>query len=636
VRSVVIGTAGHIDHGKTSLVRALTGVDTDRLKEEKERGITIELGFAPIELPGGIKAGVVDVPGHERFVRTMVAGAGGIDAAMLVVAASEGVMPQTREHLAVCQLLGIETGLVALNKADLVEADMLELAVEDVRDSVRGTFLEGAPIVPVSATTGQGIEDLRTALATLVSSLPGRDPTGPLRLPIDRSFPMKGFGAVVTGTLVSGRIEVGQAVEILPAGIAAKVRGLQIHGSAVERADAGTRIAVNLQGVETTEVPRWEWLTRSGEMTPTRQVDARVHLLSGCTRPLKLRSSLMFHVGTATTGARVVLLDRTELRPGDNALARLRFETGIVALPGDRFILRGDNSLAPYGGTVGGGTILRPAVPGYRRRADAAERAKAFEEGDGATRVGLELEWAGPAGLDRAGVFARVAPDPGAAIAEAKKRGFAVEVEAGRYVHPAVAGTVERLALAAIAAHHQARPLDAGMSRQELRSRLPEALSARLFEKVVGDLAAAKKIVAERDLVRLPAHRPQAQEAGGELMESIAKLLAAKRLEPPRVKEMPDTVKASLDAVKAAIKLLVSAGRIVRVNDELYFDRSEIDRLRIAVVAFLQANGTIDAQKWKELTGASRKFTIPIAEFFDSEKLTLRVGDVRKLRGAKP
>jgi selenocysteine-specific elongation factor len=635
MRSVVIGTAGHIDHGKTTLVKALTGVDTDRLKEEKERGITIELGFAPIELPGGIHAGVVDVPGHERFVRTMVAGAGGIDAALLVVAASEGVMPQTREHLAVCQLLGIPAGVVALNKADLVEPDFLDLAVEDVRDTVKGTFLEDAPIVPVSATTGRGIDALREALATLVTGLAGRDPTGPLRLPIDRSFPMKGFGAVVTGTLVSGRIEVGQAIEILPSAIGAKVRGLQIHGHAVERADAGTRIAVNLQGVDSGLVPRWEWLTRAGELVPTRQIDARIRLLAGCTRPLKLRQALQLHVGTAAVGARVVLLDRTELPPGESALARLRLDAGIIALPGDRFILRGDDSLAPYGGTVGGGTVLRPLVGGYRRRADAAARATAFEESDGAGRVALELEWAGPGGLDKTGVFRRIAPDPGAAIAAAKKAGGCLEVEANRYVHPSVVGTVTRLALEAIARHHESRPLDAGMPRQELRSRLPSALPGRLFEKVVTDLAASGKIVALLDVVRMPTHRPQAKDAGGGLMESIARTLAKEKLQPPRVKELPDVVGASLADVKSALKLLVSAGRIVRVNDELYFDRSEIDRLRDAVVAFLRANGEIDAQRWKDLTGASRKFTIPIAEFFDAEKLTLRVGDVRRLRGGR-
>ncbi len=363
MKHVVVGTAGHIDHGKTSLVRALTGIDTDRLPEEKARGITIDLGFAFLEEPDGLVIEIVDVPGHERFVKNMLAGIGGIDLAMLVVAADEGVMPQTREHLAICSLLHIKAGLVVLTKSDMVESDWLELVKDDVAGLVRGTFLEGAPVVTASAKTGQGLDDLRQTLRTLAGNVPTRG-TGQLaRLPIDRVFTVKGFGTVVTGTLAAGRFGADDRVEIYPKGLQAKIRGLQTHGRSVTEAVAGQRTAINLQGLERAAIDRGDVVGLPGTLVPSVLVDGTLELLADAPRALESRDRIRFHVGTSEIMARVLLLDRAVLEPGDTGFARFRLESTVVALPGDRFVIR---SYSPFV-TIGGGTLLDVAPPRFKR-----------------------------------------------------------------------------------------------------------------------------------------------------------------------------------------------------------------------------------------------------------------------------
>jgi selenocysteine-specific elongation factor len=364
---VVVGTAGHIDHGKTSLVKALTGIDTDRLPEEKARGITIDLGFAFLEEPGELTIEIVDVPGHERFVKNMLAGVGGIDVALLVVAADEGVMPQTREHLAICALLKIRTGLVALTKADLVDADWLELVRDDVTGLTRGTFLEGAPILPVSAKTGQGLAELRAAMRSLAGAVPGRGTDALPRLPIDRVFTVRGFGTVVTGTLTSGRLAVDDRVEVFPRGATAKIRGLQIHGRTVTEARAGQRTAINFQGLERAAVERGDVVGLAGTLLPTTLLDATLELLPDAPRPLRSRDRIRLHAGTNEIMARVVLLDRASLEPGERAFARFRLEGPLVALPGDHFVVRSYSPMI----TIGGGTMLDIDPPRVRRKAPA-------------------------------------------------------------------------------------------------------------------------------------------------------------------------------------------------------------------------------------------------------------------------
>lgn len=398
MKHVIVGTAGHIDHGKTSLVRALTGIDADRLKEEKQRGITIDIGFANLEL-GDVRLGFVDVPGHERFVKNMLAGAHGIDVVILVIAADESVMPQTREHFDICRLLGVRKGVVALTKADMVDADLLELARAEIEEYVAGSFLEGAPMVAVSSTTGQGIDELKAILADIAAEIPERRLDRPFRLPVDRAFTIRGFGTVLTGTLIAGEVEVGDALEVLPGGLKVKVRGLQVHGHTTDRAAAGQRTAVNLQGVEVEDVARGQVLAPVGRFRETSMLDVRLDLLEGAPRSLEHRTRVRFHHGTSEAIARVVLLGRDALSPGESAIAQVRLETPILALPGDRFIVR---SYSPQA-TIGGGVVLDALAPKHRRSdTSSLEWLERLEAGDARERVHLRLERAGGRGLSLA------------------------------------------------------------------------------------------------------------------------------------------------------------------------------------------------------------------------------------------
>jgi selenocysteine-specific elongation factor len=646
---VVLGTAGHIDHGKTSLVKALTGIDTDRLKEEQRRGITIELGFAHLLL-GEQRLGVVDVPGHERFIKSMVAGAGGIDLVMLVIAADEGVMPQTREHLDICQLLGVQRGLVALTKMDLVDADWIKLVQDDLQKTLAGTFLEGAPVVPCSATTGAGLEELRQVIAAICSKLQPRDPRGLLRLPLDRVFSMKGFGTVVTGTLLSGTLALGQDVRVLPGGVDGKVRGIQVHGEAVEHAVAGQRTAVNLGGVERQAVARGEVLSHPGTLEPSLMIDVRLRLLPGLRRDLPARARLLFHIGTRQQEASCILLDVPRLQAGQSALAQLRFDQPVVALPGDRFIVRGFQKLENYGTTIGGGEVLRVLSRRLRPR-DEAELAllRRIASAEPLERVALELLGAGARGLSRAALQQRLPLTPAElerALARLRELGTVIRFDrdSEAMVHAEPFAALRARALELVDRHHAEHPLEAGISREELRSRLVrggEARSAdgsgglepRLFFAVLQALEKAGELVVERELCHRPGHTARAA-ATSSLEELRARVFAAFEragLAPPRDQPLAAALGAAPGELAAALKLLCDSGAVVRVAD-LYFSRRALDELRGRLIAFLEREGQINPTQWKELVGQSRKFAIPLAEHFDAQKVTLRVGDLRKLR----
>ncbi|MBG0779225.1 MAG: selenocysteine-specific translation elongation factor, partial [Desulfotignum balticum] len=367
MENIILGTAGHIDHGKTSLVKALTGIETDRLKEEKQRGITIELGFAFLDLPGGTHIGIVDMPGHEKFVKNMVAGSSGIDVVTMVIAADEGVMPQTREHMEICHLMGIEHGLIALTKTDLVDEDLLELALEDIQDFVDGTFLEDQPVIPVSSATGQGLDDFLAALEKICRQLPERRFSSIFRLPVDRVFSMKGFGTVITGTLTSGQIRVGEDIMVYPKRIVSKVRGIQVHSSSVNEAGPGTRTAINFQGLDKESVDRGDILSTPDTLIESYMVDAGFHYLKSNAKPAKVRTRVRFHSGTSEILGYMVLLDRDELLPGEDALVQFRLESPVCCIKDDRYVIR---SYSPVK-TIGGGVILNPVARKYRHM-DAA------------------------------------------------------------------------------------------------------------------------------------------------------------------------------------------------------------------------------------------------------------------------
>jgi len=641
---VVIGTAGHVDHGKTALVKALTGVDTDRLAEERRRGITIELGFAHLALPGGGVAGVVDVPGHERFVRSMAAGAGGLDLVILVVAADEGVMPQTREHLDICRLLGVRRGLVAVTKSDLLPglgADWLPLLLGELQGALAGTFLEGAPVLTCSTVTGEGLPALREALGRLAAEVTPRPADGPLLLPIDRAFTLKGFGTVVTGTVLSGSITEGEQLALQPAAPGReplRVRTLQVHGAPVKQALAGQRTAVNLPGLEVGEAWRGQALTRPGELPPSSLLDVEVTLLPAAPRALRHRAGLLLHLGTAQVQATVSLQDRAELAPGATALAQLRLAGPVAALPGQRFILRGFAKLDGRGATLAGGRVLSIASPRRRRgRADSLAQLAALAGGAVDARVAAVLATAGPGGLGAGALGGRTALSPRGleeALGRLSARGEAllVDREARTWVSGAVAGLLAARLLAGVEAHHGKRPLDAGMGREALRGLLPPVADARLFQRLLTRMAEAGQLTVDGDQVRRPDHRV-ATGTGGELKERVAAELRRGALTPPLLGELPASCRGTVTEVAGVLKLLVAEGRAVRVAADLHYDAAMLTALRDRLVARLREQPRLTTQEFKELVGATRKHVIPLAEYFDRERVTLRVGDHRVLRG---
>jgi selenocysteine-specific elongation factor len=643
---VVIGTAGHVDHGKTALVRALTGIDTDRLAEERRRGITIELGFAHLALADGEVAGVVDVPGHERFVRAMVAGAGGIDLVVLVVAADEGVMPQTREHLDICRLLGVPRGLVAITKSDLLQglgADWLPLLEAEVRQAVQGTFLEGAPVVPCSALTGAGLPELRDAIARLARQVPPRPADGPLLLPVDRAFSLKGFGTVVTGTIRSGSVAEGDTVALVPPAPGAgplRVRSVQVHGRAVERALAGQRAALNLPGVEPEAVRRGQALAHPEVVPASPMLDAEVTLLAVAPRPLRHRARLLLHLGTAQVEAVVALLDRAELQPGATAPAQLRLAAPVAALPGQRFILRGFATLDGRGATLAGGRVLAVAARRRRRgRPEALAQLEVLARGDDDARVAAVLAMAGPAGLAARALTGRTALAPReleASLSRLGARGAALLVDRERrlWVSGAVADDLAARLVAAVEAHHRREPLAAGMGREALRGVLPPVADPRLFARLLARLVEAGELTAGGDSVRRPDHRAAAPGGAGQAVkERVAEALQAGGLAPPWLSELPAACHATPAEVAAVLKLLAAEGRAVRVSAELWFDAAAVAALRERLVAFLRERRAITTLEFKALVGATRRHVIPLAEHFDRERVTLRVGEARQLRG---
>ena len=628
MRPIVLGTAGHIDHGKTSLVRALTGIDTDRLPVEKARGITTELGFAHFAI-GEQPIAVVDVPGHERFVKSMVAGATGMDLVVLVVAADEGVMPQTREHLEICTLLGLSRGVVALTKADLVDAEMLELATLDVRALLAGTSLAAAPIVPVSTKTGAGLDDLRAELAAAVASLPPRVAAGVFRLPIDRVFTVKGFGTVVTGTILGGEVAIGDALVVIPTELETKVRGIEVHGAQVERASAGQRAAINLHALAVDQLDRGDLLARPDEVAESHILDVELHYLATAPGPLASRAKVLVHHATSQTLATLALVGAESLEPGTTAIAQLRLPatTPIGALPGDKFILRGFVATRTHGTTIGGGTIVRVLAPRARRGSNHAETVAALAAARLEQRIALEVKAASAAGMTLAELVPRLGATE-AALAEP----IAKLVATGELVGTAATSDERLLHVSAVALLERAITTAVttdGLTREALRATLPAALSTRSFDAIVDGLVGRGVLATTQDRITLPnAKAPSLSPIELRVLDR----LADGKLEPLRPKELSPALALTDAQVKAALDRLLAAKLVARIKPDLVMHADAVALIEAKLRAFLDAHGTIDAQQWKDLSGASRKFTIPLAEYFDAQKVTLRVGDLRRKR----
>ena len=628
--NLVVGTAGHIDHGKSSLVRALTGIDPDRLKEEKARGITIELGFAHTAV-GDTRIAFVDVPGHERFVRTMLAGVGGIDCVLLIVAADESVMPQTREHFDICCLLRIPRGIVVLTKSDLADPDTRALVRQDVAALVTGSFLESAPVIEVSATTGDGLDELREAIAGQATQVRRRPVEGAARLPIDRAFSMKGFGTVVTGTLVAGRIGVDDELIVQPGGRLVKVRGVQVHGRPSMEAVAGQRTAINLGGVDVGDVSRGETLLTPDTLSVTRRIDAEIDLLRSA-RPLKHGARVRVHNGTAEVLGRVSIAGTSsEIAAGAGELVRVRLETPAVLTRGDRFIMRAYSPPV----TIGGGVVLDPAPtrPGVRTAAGRAslERLRIARD-NGVGAVTAMIEAAGLAGIAQSSLVPRAGLTPAQADLVLRTLGAqGVAIAGGRLIAAAPLAEASKALVALIAASHKAHPMSDGLPREEARERIFARVSAAIFEKVIDGLKAAKALVGAERLA-LPAHKASVAGADDQVRAAIIEAYLAGGLKPPDAAAIESSVKAPRPIVEKVTALLLREKVLVKL-DTIVFHAAALQKLKEEVTALKDGapggRATVDVTAFKDRYGVSRKYAIPLLEFLDRERVTRRTGDVR-------
>lgn len=632
---IIVGTAGHIDHGKTALIKALTGIDADRLPEEKQRGITIDIGFAELDL-GEIKIGFVDVPGHEKFVKNMLAGASGIDLVLLVIAADEGVMPQTREHFEICRLLETRSGLIVLTKKDLVDDELLELVNLEVSELVENSFLQNAPIIAVSAKTGEGIAELKEKLKELSAKIPARKNETIARLPIDRSFTVKGFGAVATGTLISGEIQETQDLEVLPLNKKVRVRGLQTHGKSVKSAHSGQRTAVNLGGIEHTEIERGMVLAENGILRAVQIFDAEIEVLKTAKKSLKSRQRVRVHIGTIEALARVqVLNEANEIKQGEKDFVQLRLEIPIVCVPEERFILR---SYSPQI-TIAGGKVLDNS-PAKHRRKDAENVRKYLQnllESDKTKRIKLYLETAHEVGLTFNDLQARSAwrrEILQKAIAENVEKKAVIEAE-NVFIARTPFENLKTKTLTEIESFHKKEPLQKGILRETLREKVFARIPNEIFKSVLANLETEKRIIAEKDFVRSANHNLELSNDEKILREKLSAIYKTAKLEVPKLDDaLFEAVKATkLDKnhARKIFQLLINSGEVVKITDEFYFARNEVDNLIAKLKTFAQSSPDklIDVPRFKEIAGISRKYAIPLLEYFDRERITRRAGDKR-------
>jgi selenocysteine-specific elongation factor len=632
-RNLIVGTAGHIDHGKTVLVKALTGRDTDRLAEEKERGISIDLGFAPMKMSDGSVVGIVDVPGHENFIRNMMAGATGVDLALLVVAADDGVMPQTREHLAILELLGVRRGVVAITKIDTVDPEMIELVADEVSELLESTLLEGSPVVPVSGVTSQGIDLLREAIEAQAASVRLKDEALPTRLPIDRVFTLRGIGTVVTGTLWSGTLEAGMRLELLPQSEEVRVRSLQVHDQERERVFAGERAAVNLAGTPRQSVTRGDVLAEPGWLRPTYMIDIRVRILRDWSKPVKRGARVRFHHGTREVLGRIYPLEGEQVAPGESVAAQLRLEEVVVVAPGDHFVMR---SYSPVT-TIGGGTVADAHPPKHRLSdPEALRQFSELESGIGASQAMVYLQRAGlpasagnivlasgmPVEAVRDGLETLVAGGRARSFGEGGSRLF---LSGGQYEELA------RRTVAALEDFHRAKPLAEGMAKETLKKQLLPDWDPRLADIFMDSLFESGTVEGEGKTVRLPGATAAVTAEEQATLDGILSEIEGSPAAPPTVSEVAAASGRSRQTLGELLGIAEKQGRLVRVSPELYFSKSAIDDIEGKLRSAIGPDG-ITVSQFRDVVGTSRKYALPLLEYFDRKRVTVRIGDVRKLR----
>ncbi len=626
--SYVIGTAGHIDHGKSALVKVLTGIDPDRLKEEKEREMTIDLGFAYLTLPSGQKVGIVDVPGHERFIRNMLAGATGIDLVLFVVAADEGMMPQSKEHLEILELLAIKKGIIVVTKIDLVEEDWLSLIVSDINEAVKGTFLQGAPIVFVSTKKGKGITELKQKIDEMLTVTPTRDWLSPTRFPIDRVFTMAGFGTVVTGTLWEGKIKVGDTLELLPQGKTVRIRNIQSHKEKVKEGEAGTRLALNLVGVSKSEVKRGDVLCQPFSFKPTSLIDVYLKFLQDAPA-LKHGERVHFYLGTTEDVAVIRLLDREEIRSGQEVFAQLRLSKPLIAKRFDRFVVRRFSPLV----TIGGGVVLEPYAQRKRRYDDSQiENLKmkmsgaveeiikeilmeAKEGGLSLNEITLKL------GLPSQEVFSFVES------LQIKQEIFKI---GERFFHYHFYNQIREEIIKRLESHFNEKPLSTGMLKEELRTGFKK-VDRKTFALLLEELERGGLVFIKGEKITLPTHKPFLSEKEKSIKEKIVEMYRENLFSPPSLEKVKETFVKDGDLAEELFKVLVEEKVLIKVASGIYFHSFAIAKARELITSFLKENGSITPAQFRDIIGSSRKFVLPLLEYFDKLKLTKRIGDKRIL-----
>ncbi|UCD36431.1 MAG: selenocysteine-specific translation elongation factor [Nitrospiraceae bacterium] len=623
-RYVILGTAGHIDHGKSALVKALTGTDPDRLKEEKERGITIDLGFADLTYPDGLKVGIVDVPGHEKLIRNMLAGAGGIDIVLMVIAADEGIMPQSREHLDICNLLRVKQGIVVLTKSDLVDREWIELVKGEIANFVKGTFLEGAEVVPVSSKTGENIPVLKERIRTLARDVKPKSESGIFRLPVDRVFTLRGFGTVVTGTAVSGKISLDNTVEILPGGIRTKVRGLQSHGRDIQTAYAGQRVAINLQGVAKEDIHRGDVVAVPETLRTTSFIDAEVEILRDSPiGKLRSRSLVHFHTGTSELTGRVILYGKDEVKPGEKAFCQYRFTEPITVMAGDRYIIRRFSPLM----TIGGGEIL-DVSPARRKREERMKDLEILEQGSLREKISVKVLQSGLNGVtveDIAGWIREDIPALQSQTDRLVNEARLVRCE-GRLFHRGPVDEFFKTAQETLRAFHTTNPLQPGMTKEAIRA-VFRGVDHRVFEALLGQM---KDIAVERDIVRLKEFTIALSEDKKALKDRILAVLEQSEFQPPSKDELAKVVSVSPREAGELLKIMAAEKSLVRINDSLYIPAGSYARMMDGLKSFFSAKGEMTVGEFRDILKTSRKYALPFLEHLDSNRITLRVGEVRK------
>lgn len=639
MREIILGTAGHVDHGKTSLIRALTGIETDRLKEEKERGITIELGFAHLDLPCGHRIGIVDVPGHEKFIRNMVAGAAGMDLVAFVIAADEGIMPQTVEHFEICRLLAVRDGLIILTKKDTVDQEWLDMVTEEVRDFFADSFLANAPIVPVNSINGEGIAEIIRLLDTKVATIDFHEEFGPFRMAVDRVFTMKGFGTVITGTSLSGRIETGAELMFYPGGLTAKIRGIQVHGQEVDVVEAGHRTAINLQGIEKEQINRGDMAATPGSMIASTLLDAEFHCLQSTAKELKNRTQVRVHLGTREVVGRILLPESETIAPGDTTRIQLLLQEPVAVWPGDHYVIRSYSPIT----TIGGGVILNN---GPRKRKRTLERDRqanrdyfaALAAADSERRLLMLIEECGAKGISadqlaaRTGVFSKKLKKQ---LQHPLSTGALVVVdsESQRFLAAPVAEALSQRIIDLLTTFHRQNPLITGLAKEALRSQLKPAIDTKVLHCLLAGLVKKGVIEQSGAEIKISGHTVTLQVDEQAMEEQIRSLYREAGLTPPILKDVFATLAPCPERhARQVIDLLVKKGDLIRINESLFFHAPAVAQLQEEVVAYIRGTGEIDAQRFKDLTGLTRKFSIPLLEYFDKIKLTIRIDDKRVLR----